>query len=177
MGSIRSARLLGAVALLAVMTVLSTAVAGAGEGGRALADARRATAQFHNLGVAIAAGYGEFRDAQGIACIDNALGGMGIHYVNGTFVGDFVVDPRKPEALVYQPMGNGRLRLVALEYIVFREGWDAAHASRPSLFGQEFEPVLAGNRYGIPAFYELHVWLWKHNPRGMFDDWNPRVSC
>jgi hypothetical protein len=125
----------------------------------------------------MAAGYGEFRDAQGIACIDNPLGGMGIHYVNGSFVGDIVVDPTKPEALVYQPMGNGRLKLVALEYIVFREGWDAEHASRPSLFGQEFQPVAAGNRYGIPAFYELHVWLWKHNPRGMFDDWNPRVSC
>ena len=33
------------------------------------------------------------------------------------------------------------------------------------------------NRYGLPPFYELHAWIWKHNPRGMFDDWNPLVSC
>jgi hypothetical protein len=26
----------------------------------------------------------------------------------------------------------------------------------------------AGNRYGLPAFYELHAWLWKDNPIGLF---------
>jgi hypothetical protein len=45
------------------------------------------------------------------------------------------------------------------------------------LFGQEFELVPAGNRYGIPAFYELHAWIWKFNPLGLFADWNPRVHC
>ena len=44
-------------------------------------------------------------------------------------------------------------------------------------FGRQFELVKAGNRYGLPAFYELHAWIWEHNPRGMFEDWNPRVSC
>lgn len=37
--------------------------------------------------------------------------------------------------------------------------------------------VASGNRYGIPAFYELHAWIWKWNPRGLFDDWNSRVTC
>ena len=51
------------------------------------------------------------------------------------------------------------------------------HTLPPSLFGQEFELVATPNRYGLPPFYELHAWLWKHNPSGMFNDWNPRVSC
>jgi hypothetical protein len=102
---------------------------------------------------------------------------MGIHYVNGGLVGDDAVNPERPEALVYEPARNGRLRLVAAEYIVFQSAWDATHSTPPSLFGEEFELVGSGNRYGIPPFYELHAWLWKHNPSGMFEDWNPRVSC
>jgi hypothetical protein len=184
MTTFRAARLTGAVALILTLAFISTGVAaaGGGEGGRKLRDVREATARFRNVNVAIAAGYGEFRDAKGIACIDNPLGGMGIHYVNLNLVLDnppgspSTVDPLKPEAFVYEPR-DGKLKLVALEYIVFQEAWNAEHASPPSLFGHEFEPIAEGNRYGIPAFYELHVWLWKHNPRGMFQDWNPRVSC
>jgi hypothetical protein len=181
----RTARLTGAAAVLLALTFISTGVAAAGDGGvgRSLGAARDATARYHQINVAKSAGYGEFPDAAGIACIDNPLGGMGIHYVNLNLVLDnppgspSTVDPLRPEALVYEPQKNGTLKLVALEYIVFQEAWDLHHGSRPSLFGHDFEPIAAGNRYGIPAFYELHVWLWKHNPRGMFEDWNPRVSC
>lgn len=140
--------------------------------------ARSATANYHDVAAAIDAGYGRFTDAQGIACIDNpGVGGMGVHYVNGDLVGDDAVDERTPEALVYAPSSDGTLHLVAAEYIVFRDAWGAHHSSVPRLFGQEFELVAAPNRYGIPAFYELHAWLWRHNSRGMFDDWNPKVSC
>jgi hypothetical protein len=102
---------------------------------------------------------------------------MGIHYVNGALVGDPAENAATPEALVYEPQPNGRLRLVAVEYVVLQSAWDAGHASPPSLFGQQFTLTPAGNRYGLPPFYELHAWLWKHNPRGMFDDWNSNVSC
>jgi hypothetical protein len=82
---------------------------------------------------------------------------------------------------VYEPQPNGRLRLVAVEYVVFQDAWHDAHpgdTGKPELFGEEFEAVGAGNRYGLPPFYELHAWLWKHNPKGTFgEDWNPRVSC
>jgi hypothetical protein len=102
---------------------------------------------------------------------------MGVHYVNGALVGDGQVNASKPELLVYEPLANGRQRLVAVEYVVFQDAWDAKHDEPPSLFGREFELVEAGNRYGLPPFYELHAWLWKHNPAGFFDDWNPRVTC
>ena len=56
-------------------------------------------------------------------------------------------------------------------------GWDAANDGPPSLFGRNFALVGAGNRYGLPPFYQLHVWLWRPNPSGIFNDWNPKVSC
>jgi hypothetical protein len=167
------------VLIVFLVAASCSAVASASTGGSSdLARAKQATAKYRNLEVAKAAEYGLLVDAAGIACIDNpGVGGMGVHYVNGGLVGNAAVDPTKPEALVYAPTENGRLRLVALEYVVFQADWDATHASRPTLFGQEFELVLAGNRYGLPAFYELHAWIWKHNPLGLFNDWNPRVTC
>jgi hypothetical protein len=161
-----------------LMAVALVGPATAGAKGDSLADARGATAKYHRLQTAIDDGYGRLLDAQGIACIDNpGVGGMGIHYVSDALVGDAAVNARKPEALVYEPKKNGRLRLVALEYVVFQSAWDQEHKKPPKLFGRRFELIPAGNRYGLPAFYELHAWVWKHNPRGMFDDWNPRVSC
>jgi len=139
-----------------------------------LAAARAATARYHNAHP----GYSLLTDAAGIACIDNpGEGGMGIHYVNGALVGDGKVSAATPELVVYEPLAGGRQRLVAAEYVVFQAAWDAQHDEAPELFGREFELVQAGNRYGLPAFYELHAWLWQHNPAGMFEDWNPRVTC
>jgi hypothetical protein len=140
--------------------------------------ARAGTGAFHNIASAQAAGYGLLTDAAGIACIDKpGEGGMGIHYVNGRLVGDGAVNAATPELMVYAPQRDGRLRLVAVEYVVFQAAWDAAHESPPELYGREFELVGAGNRYGLDPFYELHAWLWKPNPSGMFNDWNPRVTC
>ena len=165
----------GLVAAVVALLGLGAATASADDG---LAAARAGTAKFHSNAAAQAAGYGLLVDAAGIACIDKpGAGGMGIHYVNGTLVGDDKVRARSPELVVYEPTPNGRLQLVAAEYVVFQSAWDAKHSSPPELFGQEFELVDAGNRYGLPPFYELHAWLWKHNPAGMFDDWNPKVVC
>jgi hypothetical protein len=165
--------------IVALLAAVCSAVANASTGGSSdLARARQATAKYRNLEVAKAAGYGLLVDAAGIACIDKpGVGAMGVHYVNGGLVKDPAIDPTKPEALVYEPTEDGGLRLVAAEYIVFQDAWDATHASRPTLFGEQFELVLAGNRYGLPPFYELHAWLWKRNPLGLFNDWNPRVTC
>jgi hypothetical protein len=166
------------IALATVAVAILAPAAGATAKPAGLSTVRAATAGYHNLDAALEAGYARFVDAQGIACIDQpGEGGMGIHYVNGALVEDAGIDAATPEALVYEPRRNGRLRLVATEYIVFQDTWDATHSSPPSLFGRDFESVGSPNRYGIPPFYELHAWVWKHNPSGMFNDWNPRVSC
>lgn len=160
-----------------VVTLLASTAAAATSD---LARARTATAAFHDLAAANAAGYGgPLQDLAGISCIANpGAGVMGIHYVNGTLVSDGTVDAATPEVLVYQQLPNGRLRLVAVEYVVFQGAWLAAgNTAAPTLFGETLTLVPAGNRYGLPPFYEIHAWIWMHNPSGMFNDWNPSGSC
>jgi hypothetical protein len=171
----KSTKTLAGVAAIAIVLLATPSPANAGAAD--LSTARAATAQFHDIDVAIGAGYGLLRDKDGIACIDNPAGVMGIHYVKGSLVGDAAVDPATPEALVYQQLPNGKLRLVAVEYVVFQGAWDLEHSSPPSLFGQQFLLVRAPNRYGLPPFYERHAWIWKDNPSGLFSDWNPRGAC
>jgi hypothetical protein len=157
-------------------TTATVAYASTGHGD--LGRVKHATATYHTLSVAQAAGYGLLVDVSGIACIDMpGMGAMGIHYVKGSLVGDGAIDPLTPEALVYEPGEAGHLHLVALEYVVFQDAWDAQHSAPPSLFGQQFNFTPGGNRYGLPPFYSLHAWVWKHNPAGTFAMWNPEVSC
>jgi hypothetical protein len=103
-------------------------------------------------------------------------GAMGIHYLNLALVGDGEIDEAHPEALIYEPVGNKR-RLVGVEYIVDAATWLGSHPAPPQLEGQAFQFVGSPNRYGIPAFFELHVWAWRDNPNGAFVDWNNKVSC
>src|SRR6267143_4979446 len=93
------------VTAIAVAFVLAATPSPASAGADDLSTARAATAQFHQIDVTKAAGYGEFRDAAKIACIETpGVGVMGIHYVNGGLVGDGAVNAATPEALVYQPL-------------------------------------------------------------------------
>lgn len=173
----RTKNITGAVALSLMLLATASPASAAGTD---VSTARAATAEFHRLDAAIAAGYGgPFADAAGITCIANpGVGVMGVHYVNGSAVGDAILDPAKPEALVYQPQPNGKLRLVAVEYIVFQGAWlQAGNTEAPRLFGRPLTLIPLQNRYGLPPFYEIHAWLWKNNPDGMFKDWNPDGSC
>jgi hypothetical protein len=104
-------------------------------------------------------------------------GAMGIHYINGSLVGDGQINAAHPEALIYEPVGDQR-RLVGVEYIVDAATWLTNHNGVPPMLeGQAFQFVGSPNRYGIPAFFELHVWAWRDNPNGAFVDWNNKVSC
>jgi hypothetical protein len=158
--------------LLLTAAPLVAAAAIAAPADTLVATVGKSTAVFSNVIVAHAAGYGLFH-----ACVSGPQeGAMGVHLVNGDLVGDGALDATRPEALLYEEK-NGQMRLVAVEYVVIAEQWHAANEAPPVLMGQLFNYVGAPNRYGIPAFYELHVWAWKHNPSGVFADWNPAVSC
>ena len=132
---------------------------------------REATERFRDVNVAIAEGYTQFQ-----GCVSGPEeGAMGVHYVKFSLFDDQVT-VAQPEALVYEPR-NGSLQLVAAEYITPAEAWEATHDESPALMGHLFHFAPGPNRYGPAAFYELHVWAWKDNPKGTFADWNPRVSC
>jgi hypothetical protein len=165
--------LVTSVAVASLLAVVGSAIVlGTGQG--SIAGVRAATAAFHDRAVAEAAGYGPF-----YVCTDenSGAGAMGQHYVNGALVGDPAINALTPEAVIYEPRRGGGYRLVGVEYVTFKAAWDASHSAPPALFGRNFALVGAGNRYGLPPFYQLHVWLWRPNPSGMFNDWNPKVSC
>jgi len=167
-----------AVAMLA-LAVVTVPAAAAGATGHHLNNARDATAAYSDPAAALAGGYDLLTDAAGIACIDQSgAGGMGVHYVKGALVQSGTIDAARPQALVYEVGSNDhRLQLVALEYVVLKDTWDGAHSSPPTLFGQDFMLTPAGNRFGLPAYYSLHAWIGKDNPSGMFNPYNPQVTC
>jgi hypothetical protein len=93
-------------------------------------------------------------------------------------VGDGLIEPSNPEIVLYEPTADGRKVLTGADYIVLAADWDAKHPNDPpQLFGQLFHFFDSPNRFGLPAFYTLHVWAWKDNPNGTFTNWNPAVSC
>jgi hypothetical protein len=155
------------------------------------ASARSTTAKYHSLTVAEKAGYSIFADTAGITCIaEPQMGAMGVHYVKGDLVKDPAIDAKEPEALVYAPDRHGGSHLAALEYVVIQGDWNAQQIppaslsveppgsiAPPMLFGHEFNFTDAPNRYGLPPFYSLHLWLWKDNPAGTLEMWNPSVQC
>ena len=166
------------VSMLAVAPMAAAHAAGSHQTGDQVADVRAATARFHDVGVAKAQGYAKFHDAASIYCIANLpTGTMGVHFVNGALVASGNINALSPQALVYEPEENGHFKLVAVEYIAFQAAWDATHSAPPMLFGHMFMLTTAPNRYGLPAFYSLHAWIWKSNPSGMFSMWNPTVHC
>ncbi|MGH9516913.1 MAG: hypothetical protein ACRD3P_14680 [Terriglobales bacterium] len=134
---------------------------------------RANTAQFINVNNLQGTGYAPL-----FGCVSGPdHGAMGIHYLNLGLVGDGMLDERYPEALIYEPVGHAR-RLVGVEYIVDAATWLAANdGAPPQLEGQDFQFVNAPNRFGIPSFFELHVWAWRDNPNGAFVDWNNDVTC
>jgi hypothetical protein len=134
---------------------------------------RDATRKFRDVSVAEAAGY-----AEQFGCVSGSdQGAMGVHLVNGPLVADGVLDPARPELLVYEPTRDGTLELTGADYLVIAEAWHANNEAPPELMGQLFHLFESPNRFGLPAFYTLHVWAWKENPNGTFVNWHPNVSC
>jgi len=104
-----------------------------------------------------------------------APGGMGVHFLNLQLIGP-TLDPAKPQVLIYEPHGD-KLQLVAAEWFVPVQ---AAGGTRPAIFGQELGGPMEGHHPLMPEglhHYDLHVWLWKTNPAGVFAPTNPSIKC
>ena len=113
-------------------------------------------------------------------------GAMGVHFLKPPRskyepdpIADGILDGAAPESLIYEPSGNGWLRLVGVEFIQLADDWNTRHPEGgvPTVEGHLMNLVPAPNRYGLGAFYELHVWAFEQNPKGSFADWNTRVKC
>jgi hypothetical protein len=154
------------IAGLTVAALTFAATPALARGQSDLAEARRATAGFHPVRNAEAAGYASTLDTLG--CFENpGVGGMGVHYLNGAIL-DGIPDANAPEALVYEMRPNGKLKLVAHEYIVPIAAWSGDEP--PTLFGRHF------HQHSTLPLWVLHAWVWQSNPAGMFEDWNPNVG-
>jgi hypothetical protein len=131
------------------------------------------TERFKNVSVAEAEGY-----ALQFGCVSGSdSGAMGLHYVNGALVNSGVLDATRPHIVIYEALPDGSLQLIGADYLLFADAWNATHSSPPELMGQLFHLFDSPNRFGLPAFYTLHVWAWKENPAGAFVNWHPHVSC
>jgi hypothetical protein len=164
--NLRSSALLGAVALtlFAGPALAHSAGAGLGPDNPLANKVRDVNARFADVQKAIDEGYTP------IPCVSGIDGGaMGIHYVNGKLIEDGEIDIGKPEAVMYEPDAEGKMTLIAVEYITTK--------GPAALDGHLFSFTNSPNRYGLPPFYELHVWAWRDNPTGTFADMNPAVSC
>ncbi len=149
---------------LALVVIFMTSLPAAADS--PIAALRRATAPFHRIDVAMSAGWAD----EITGCLESPEGGMGYHYVNFDLLLDSEVSALQPEALLYEPRSNGKLRLVAVEYVI-PDSFLPPDADPPMVLGQALHYSEANHAW------ILHVWLWRHNPSGMFADWNPQVSC
>ncbi len=144
-------------------------------------SARDALAKYSDPLVAIRDGY-----LSTLACIDFPKGAtdgpvvyppgaMGVHFLNAANIGP-KLDPAKPQVLIYEPVGD-KLVLTAAEWLMPVE---AAGGVAPTIFGQTLNGPMDGHEPIMPAslrHYDLHVWMWKNNPRGMFVSTNSAVRC
>jgi hypothetical protein len=148
---------------LAPASLTSSAVSRASDqSGAVVATLRRATARYHDVDAAVADGFVLLHPCESRP----GEGPVGALYVHFARLLDGVVDPSLPDALLYEPRGDGRPRLVGVELAVL----DAGQAA-PTLLGHRFQPE---EEFGV---FALHAWVWSHNPEGMFAEANPRISC
>ena len=125
---------------------------------------RAANDRFKDVAVAVAEGYAPN------GCASSLDGGaMGVRYVNAAYLKDGQIDIKRPQVVMYEPQPDGKLALVAVQYMTFD--------GPTELEGQAFGFVGVPNPYDLEEFYELPVWAWKANPRGVFMEMNPNVRC
>ena len=146
-----------------------------------LASAKAALEKYQDPVLAVHDGYFstigciEYSVAGGQGDMAYPKGGMGVHFLNAGLIGP-TLDPSKPQVLIYEPVSGGKLRLAAAEWFVPVQ----LSKEAPTIFGHKLMGPMEGHEPVIPAamhHWDLHVWLWKTNPAGMFSPTNPGVAC
>ncbi|MCY0941516.1 hypothetical protein [Streptomyces antarcticus] len=164
-----------ALALAVAVPASASGPAGA-ERGRAAVERSvtyRATAPYHIHANGVKAGYVPDK-----YCVANRTGPGALGYPHFNHAYDNSVDPAKPAALYYEDDGRGGKRLVGVQWLVYdRDQNPATDDDRPTMFGRAFKGPQRGNFPGQPVHYALHLWLWKANPKGVYETYNQAVAC
>ncbi|GAC1410979.1 MAG: hypothetical protein NVSMB53_05980 [Gemmatimonadaceae bacterium] len=146
-----------------------------------LEAARVALAKYADPFVAVRDGYFstlacmDFPNGATDGAIEYPPGAMGVHLLNPANIGP-KLDPTKPQVLIYEPVGD-KLVLAGAEWFV---PVAASGGVVPTIFGQTLAGPMDGHEPIMPVglrHYDLHVWLWKANPRGMFTSTNSALKC
>jgi hypothetical protein len=168
----------------------------------ALDEVKALAAKYRDVNVAKAEGYTTDNKCTTAEMLGfpAEMGDMGLHYVRRDMLGlpakpaplgsgrvrgtGTHTDFRRPAMLVYEPQPDGSLELVAVENLVFVAAWQAAGKKAPPSFRGEPYVLLKDNpqtkvdeAHGWEPHYELHLWLFRDNPNGMYSEFNPRVTC
>lgn len=188
-----------AVAALAPASLASCqgATAAAEVAEPSLDQLRRAVDRFRDVNVALAEGY-----VQDAHCVSAEMmgyppgdGAMGIHLFHPGLLGITRLEPRvdgtgthtdftRPAILLYEPQADGSMELVGIENLVFRDAWHGAgHTAPPSFHGKVYDLMVndpetdVDEAHEFEPHYDLHIWLFRENPRGTFTGFNPAVTC
>lgn len=177
--------LLPLVALLSFVAVLASPHGAQAQGAASLtpelAKVRTALDKYRDPVMAIHDGYMsllgciEYPQGSTEGTMKYVPGGMGVHFLNPAAVGP-ALDPAKPQVLIYEPTGD-KLTLVAAEWFMPAQ---LAPKGPPAIFGKQLEGPMEGHKPLMPTelhHYDLHVWLWKNNPAGVFSPTNPALKC
>ena len=196
-----SGRRAGGTAAVALLFASALAARTTSEAAEPTLEAvRAATERFRDVEVALAEGY--VRDPLDLCDTAEMMGQpaeygvMGIHFFRPDLLG--VAGPPNPRVtgtgthtdflqpgiLIYEPQADGSLELVALENLVFIQAWEAAgNKERPTFLGHAYDRMAddpatqVDEAHLFDPHYDLHVWLYRDNPRGMFAQFNPNASC
>ena len=191
--------LIGTAVLAAVISICAPS-ARAADGEPSLEEVRALTAKYRDVKVAIAEGYitppGDMCETAPMMGLPAEIGGMGIHYFRPDLLGITAppnprvdgngthTDFRKPSILIYEPMADGSLELVAVENLVFQKSWHAAGNAKPPTFHgvpydtmQDDPATKVDEAHMFEPHYDRHVWVHRSNPRGVFAQFNPTVTC
>lgn len=191
------------VLFLGAATGAPLAAQGAGpasSGEPSLDEVRSLTERFRDVNVALADGYirdpADMCETSAVMGLADSIGVMGIHFFRPDLLGitgppnprvdgtGTYTDFRKPAILIYEPQADGSLQLVAVENLVFLRAWEAAgHSAPPTFQGVSYNRMVddpateADEAHHFEPHYDLHVWLHRENPRGMFAQFNPAATC
>src|SRR5215467_3864008 len=128
-------------------------------GGPAASVPKPMTAEQNALVQAVRDATDRFRDVRSVAgpgegyelqfgCVSGGdFGAMGLHYVNGSLVGDGEIDVNKPEIILFEPSPDGGIKITGADYLVLKSDWDAKHSGPPQLMGQLFHLFDSPNRF------------------------------